>query len=194
MSRPMELPGNGDGGVAESCDASGGRPRAAMIAGAEPGTASAAQIAIRGPAAGAMAAAATTIGTTRADCCSAGTARIAAQAMTGACEARWGGGRAPMEAETTRGATASRWSLGSARTTSVTIRIALSGPPATISCAARRGASPGLPVTASIRAWACTAGWAGRAAGVTRRERARARAGSRDGRAPLGISLLDYRC
>jgi len=81
-----------------------------MIAAADSGTASVAQLEIRGLAAGAMAAAAIMIGTTSAARCSAGVALIAAQAMAGARGARWGGGRAPMAAETTGGATTSRWS------------------------------------------------------------------------------------
>src|SRR5215470_14636505 len=101
----MELPGRGACVVAGNCGCAGGKPKAAMIAAADSGTASVAQLEIRGLAAGAMAAAAMMVGTTSAARCSAGAAPIAAHAMAGARDARWGRGRAPMAAETTRGTT-----------------------------------------------------------------------------------------
>ncbi len=176
----MDVLGWGAVGAESTSGWTDASPAAAMIAAACAGTASVAQATIRGLAVGAMAAAAATIGTTSAACCSAGAAPIAAQAMAGARGARWGAGKAAMAAETTRGATDGRRSYGSAPTTSRTIGIALSGLPATISWAVRRGASAGLPVTASIKARDWGAGCAAAIPDITRTARARERARMQD--------------
>ncbi len=175
----MDVLGWGAVGVESTSGWTDASPAAAMIAAAEAGTASVAQATIRGLAVGAMAAAAATMGTTTAACSSAGTAPIAAQAMAGACGARCGAGKAAMAADTTRGASDSRWSGGSAPTTSLTIGGALSGPPATTSCAAKRGALAGLLVTASIRTWFGGAGCAGAIPGVHNTTSARKSAATR---------------
>src|SRR5712691_8859054 len=185
MSRPMDVLGWGAVGVESTSGWTDASPAAAMIAAAEAGTASVAQATIRGLAVGAMTAAAATMGTTTAARSSAGTAPIAAQAMAGACGARCGAGKAAMAADTTRGASDSRWSGGSAPTTSLTIGGALSGPPATTSCAAKRGALAGLLVTASIRTWFGGAGCAGAIPGAHNTTSARKSAAP-----PLGLSTL----
>jgi hypothetical protein len=102
---------------------------------------------------GAMATAAAMMSGTTWPCSAGGTARIAAQAQPGASGARWSAGRAAMAAETTRGASDKRGGpAGSAPTTSLTMGSALSGVPATISCAVSFGAATESLVTESTSA------------------------------------------